>query len=109
MDEIIQLANKAMNMLEVTELNNKDKTLITDVIHKIRKQSFSLNGVGCSFLKELIIKEELLKTKLAENLDLYKEINNMVEYDKTFSQWNKCNLVLWDLKDALYRFGVEVD
>ncbi|AKG94234.1 hypothetical protein AVT43_gp60 [Polaribacter phage P12002L] len=109
MDEIIQLANKAMNMLEVTELNNKDKTLITDVIHKIRKQAFSLNGVGCSFLKELIIKEELLKTKLAENLDLYKEINNMVEYDKTFSQWNKCNLVLWDLKDALYRFGVEVD
>lgn len=45
MDKIIQLANKAMNMLEVTELNNKDKTLITDVIHKIRKEALTLTDV----------------------------------------------------------------
>ena len=35
--------------------------------------------------------------------------NLMNEYDKTFSQWNKCNLVLWDLKDILCRMGENLD
>ena len=51
---------------------------------------------GRSFIHELIRKETELKTKLSENLDLYKSKNLMADYDKTFSQWNKCNLVLWD-------------
>jgi len=58
MDEIIQLANKAMNMLDATELNNKDKILITDAIHKIRSKALTLtdviNWVAC---KEAIPKE----------------------------------------------------
>ncbi len=60
---------------------------------------------GRSFIHELIRKETELKTKLSENLDLYKSKNLMADYDKTFSQWNKCNLVLWDLKDILCRMG----
>jgi hypothetical protein len=65
--------------------------------------------VGCKFLRDWIDKEIELKLKLQENLKIYQDLNNMVEYDKTFSQWNKCNLVLWDLKDALYRFGIEIN
>ncbi len=72
-------------------------------------EQLRLYGVGRSFIHELIKKETDLRTKLSENLDLYKEKNNMVEYDKTFSQWNKCNLVLWDLKDILCRMGEDID
>jgi hypothetical protein len=68
-----------------------------------------LYNVGRSFIHELIQKETELRTKLSENLDLYKTKNLMVEYDKTFSQWNKCNLVLWDLKDILCRMGEDLD
>lgn len=68
-----------------------------------------LYNVGRSFIYELIQKETELRTKLSENLDLYKRKNLMVEYDKTFSQWNKCNLVLWDLKDILCRMGEDLD
>ncbi len=68
-----------------------------------------LYNVGRSFIHELIQKETELRTKLSENLDLYKSKNLMVEYDKTFSQWNKCNLVLWDLKDILCRMGEDLD
>jgi len=64
-----------------------------------------LYNVGRNFILELIKKEEAHKAKLSENLDLYKSKNLMNEYDKTFSQWNKCILVLWDLKDILYRMG----
>jgi len=68
-----------------------------------------LYNVGCSFIHELIQKETELKTKLSENLDLYKSKNDMLNYDKTFSQWNKSNLVLWDLKDILCRMGEDLD
>lgn len=52
MDEIIQLANKAMNMLDATELNNKDKILITDAIHKIRSKALTLTDVVKSLKDE---------------------------------------------------------
>lgn len=68
-----------------------------------------LYNVGRSFIHELIQKETELKTKLSENLDLYKSKNDMLNYDKTFSQWNKSNLVLWDLKDILCRMGEDLD
>jgi len=68
-----------------------------------------LYNVGRSFIHELIQKETELKTKLSENLDLYKSKNDMLNYDKTFSQWNKSNLVLWDLKDILCRMGENLD
>jgi len=72
-------------------------------------QVLFLYNVGSSFIHELIKKEETLKTKLSENLDLYKSMNLMNDYEKTFSQWNKCNLVLWDLKDILCRMGEDLD
>ncbi len=65
--------------------------------------------VVVEFIKQLIEKEEELKLKLSENLNLYKSKNLMSEYDKAFSQWNKSNLVLWDLKDILCRMGEDVD
>jgi hypothetical protein len=68
-----------------------------------------LYNVGRSFIHELIKKEETLKAKLSKNMDLYKSKNLMNDYDKTFSQWNKCNLVLWDLKDILCRMGEDLD
>lgn len=80
-----------------------------DFVEKDRAKQLFLFGVGRSFIHELIKKETDLRTKLGENLDLYKDRNNMVEYDKTFSQWNKCNLVLWDLKDILCRMGEDLD
>ena len=66
-----------------------------------------LYTIGCDFIKELINKESSVNKTLMNNLDLYKKINNREEYDKTFSQWNKSNLVLWDLKDILCRMGSE--
>tara|TARA_R100001244_G_scaffold44378_1_gene40310 strand:- start:370 stop:705 length:336 start_codon:yes stop_codon:yes gene_type:complete len=109
----IEIAN------EIKEyLLNKDKDCkiypdnliaFTDFVENDRTKQLFLYNVGVSFIHELIQKENVLKTKLSENLDLYKDRNNMVEYDKTFSQWNKCNLVLWDLKDILCRMGVDVD
>ena len=80
-----------------------------DFVEKDRAKQLFLFGVGRSFIHELIKKETELRTKLGENLDLYKDRDNMVEYDKTFSQWNKCNLVLWDLKDILCRMGEDLD
>jgi len=68
-----------------------------------------LYNVGCSFIESLIEKENTYNTKLMENLDLYKSKSLMIDYDKTFSQWNKSNLVLWDLKDILCRMGKDVD
>jgi len=64
---------------------------------------------GKTFIHELIEKETSYKTKLAENLDLYKKLNKMDMYDKTFSLWNKQILVLWDLKDILCRMGEDLD
>tara|TARA_R110000744_G_scaffold328811_1_gene434377 strand:+ start:363 stop:692 length:330 start_codon:yes stop_codon:yes gene_type:complete len=101
------IANNTLSVRQaktIEELAEIEETLFKNV-----ESLFSLQAVGCSFLKQLIDKEVVLKNKLQENLDIYLKIKNMVEYDKTFSQWNKCNLVLWDLKDALYRFGVEID
>lgn len=69
----------------------------------------SLYNNGRVFIHELIDKEEKLRSKLSENLDLYKSIGETNEYDKTFSQWNKSNLVLWDLKDILCRMGEDID
>jgi len=80
-----------------------------DFVEKDRTKQLFLFGVGRSFIHELIQKETVLKNKLSENLDFYKDRNNMIEYDKTFSQWNKCNLVLWDLKDILCRIGEDLD
>jgi hypothetical protein len=94
----------------VTEKANYEIQLfVEDLIEKDRAEQLNLSAVGRSFIHELIQKENVLKTKLSKNLDLYKDRNNMVEYDKTFSQWNKCNLVLWDLKDILCRMGVDID
>ena len=64
---------------------------------------------GFDFIKQLIKKEKELQLQLSKNLDLYKSKNLMSEYDKTFSQWNKSNLVLWNLKDILCRMGEDVD
>lgn len=86
-----------------------DVRVIAEDNYQELKQAFDLYNVGRSFINGLIQKETILKTKLSENLDLYKDRNNMVEYDKTFSQWNKCNLVLWDLKDILCRMGEDLD
>ena len=100
----------ANNTLSVRQAKTIEELAeIEETFFKSIESLFSLQGVGCSFLKQLIDKEIVLKNKLQENLDIYLKIKNMVEYDKTFSQWNKCNLVLWDLKDALYRFGIEID
>jgi hypothetical protein len=81
----------------------------TDFVEKDRAKQLFLYNVGVSFIKELIEKETTLKTKLAENLDIYKETGNMQMYERTFDLWNKQNLVLWDLKDILCRMGIEVD
>ena len=59
------------------------------------------------FIKALIDKEEKLKDILSDNLDLYKSKELWVEYDKTFSMWNKSCLVIWDLKDILCHMGVK--
>ena len=74
-----------------------------ELVEPMIKWIDSLYNPRRSFILELIEKEEILKSKLSENLDLYKSKDLMVEYDKTFSQWNKSNLVLWDLKDILCR------
>lgn len=81
----------------------------TDFVEKDRTKQLFLYNVGVSFIKELIQKETDVKTKLAENLDLYKERNSMQMYERTFDLWNKQNLVLWDLKDILCRMGIDVD
>lgn len=73
------------------------------------KNDIVLADIGRNFIKELIEKEEVLKSKLSENLDFYMKKASMIDYDKTFSQWNKCNLVLWDLKDILCRMGEDMD
>ena len=80
-----------------------------DFVEKDRTKQLFLFGVGRSFIHELIQKETVLKNKLSENLDIYLKAEKMELYDKTFSQWNKCNLVLWDLKDILCRMGEDLD
>ena len=62
-----------------------------------------------TFVYSLIKKEEEVKAKLQENLDLYKSLNLMNDFDKTFSQWNNCIIVLFNLKDILCRLGEDVD
>ena len=99
---IIEQKERHINSLEA-----QNKNLIVDKIDL--QEQLALCSVGCSFLKDLISKETLLQTQLSKNLDLYREKGNLVEFDKTFSQWNKCNLVLWDLKDALCRMGIDID
>jgi len=110
MKKIEQYIKEEMKDCPFTQ-EQEDKLLIglTKFLDDLETEQLRLNGVGRSFIHELIQKENVLKTKLSENLDLYKERNNMVEYDKTFSQWNKCNLVLWDLKDILCRMGEDID
>ena len=66
-------------------------------------------AVGCSFLLDLVSKYTETQKQLSKNLDLYKELNKMDLYDKTFSQWNTHNLFLWDLKDALCRMGIDIE
>ena len=81
----------------------------TDFVEKDRAKQLFLYNVGVSFIHELIQKETALRTKLSENLDLYKRTGNMQMYERTFDLWNKQNLVLWDLKDILCRMGIDVD
>lgn len=73
------------------------------------KQAFELildfYNTGCDFIEKLIENESKLNKQLMKNLDLYKDLNQMDLYDQTFSQWNKSNLVLFDLKDILCRIG----
>jgi hypothetical protein len=73
------------------------------------EQLLVLFNNGRSFIFELIKKETEYNKQLSKNLDLYKSKNSTIEYDKTFSQWNKSNLVLWDLKDILCRMGEDID
>lgn len=96
------------NQIEYSSMLNKYYEDLETYVDNIEEQ-LRLCGVGISFIHELIQKETDLRTKLSENLDLYKERNSMIDYDKTFSQWNKCNLVLWDLKDILCRMGEDID
>jgi len=81
----------------------------TDFVEEDRTKQLFLYNVGVSFIHELIQKETALRTKLSENLDLYKSTENMQMYERTFDLWNKQNLVVWDLKDILCRMGVDVD
>jgi hypothetical protein len=86
-----------------------DVRVIAEDNYQELKQAFDLYNVGRSFIEELIDKENTLKNKLSENLTLYLKLEKMELYDQTFSQWNKCNLVLWDLKDILCRMGKDID
>ena len=94
-------------------IDNGDKKIyldnliaFTDFVEKDRSKQLFLYNAGVSFIRELIQKETTLKTKLSENLDLYKSTGNMQMYERTFDLWNKQNLVLWDLKDILCRMGM---
>jgi hypothetical protein len=95
-----------MSALRKLEEKYKNSEISSDDALKILIQ---IMDEGVDFIKQLILKEEELKLKLSENLDLYKSKNLMPEYDKTFSQWNKSNLVLWDLKDILCRMGEDLN
>jgi len=95
-----------MSALRKLEEKYKNSEISSDDALKILIQ---IMDEGVDFIKQLILKEEELKLKLSENLDLYKSKNLMSEYDKTFSQWNKSNLVLWDLKDILCRVGEDLN
>ncbi len=95
-----------MSALRKLEEKYKNSEISSDDALKILIQ---IMDEGVDFIKQLILKEEELKLKLSENLDLYKSKNLMSEYDKTFSQWNKSNLVLWDLKDILCRMGEDLN
>ena len=61
------------------------------------------------FILTLIKEEELMQSKLSENLNIYHKLGKMELYDKTFSQWNKGILVLWNYKDILCRMGEDMD
>ena len=99
--------------LEYWKNNAEEDYLITPIsvlayISELEENVFFKNQ-SLDFIKTLIQKEEVLKLKLSENMDLYKSKNLMIKYDNTFSQWNKSGLVIWDLKDILCRMGVEID
>jgi hypothetical protein len=108
-ESIIELnLNIKERMKEIKRI--KDQLEKIEINEKVSlDQILYLYNNGVNFIHELIKKEEILKSKLSENLDLYKKKNLMNGYDKTFSQWNKCNLVLWDLKDILSRMGGDLD
>lgn len=95
-------------MSEVDKIVNEHQRLEISSEEALDRLLFLYN-VGRSFIHELIQKETDLRNQLSKNLDLYKSKNLMVEYDSTFRQWNKCNLVLWDLKDILCRMGEDLD
>lgn len=95
-------------MSEVDKIVNEHQRLEISSEEALDRVLFLYN-VGRSFIHELIQKETDLRNQLSKNLDLYKSKNLMVEYDSTFRQWNKCNLVLWDLKDILCRMGEDLD
>lgn len=59
-------------------------------------------------LKKLKTKKEL-KNQLVKNLELYKKLKLKTEYEKTFSNWNTNNLIIFDLEDILSRMGYDVD
>jgi hypothetical protein len=95
-----------MSALRKIEEKYKNEEISSEDALKILAQ---IIDVGVDFIKQLISKEEELRLQLSKNLDLYESKNLMSEYDKTFSQWNKSNLVLWDLKDILCRMGEDLD
>lgn len=99
---------KTQLMSEVDKIVNEHQRLEISSEEALDRVLFLYN-VGRSFIHELIQKETDLRNQLSKNLDLYKSKNLMVEYDSTFRQWNKCNLVLWDLKDILCRMGEDLD
>lgn len=100
---------KAIEILESSNKILEDKLRLLKKANKELTEQLALYGVGVSFIQELIQKETYLRTKLSENLDLYKSTGNMQMYDRTFDLWNKQNLVLWDLKDILCRMGQDID
>ncbi len=87
-------------------INKYNKNEITS--QESFNQISSITKIGIDFINELIVKEKIYKKQLSENLNLYKEKLLMNEYDKTFSLWNKTNLVIWDLEDILCRMGEEL-
>jgi len=67
-----------------------------------------LHNNGTKFIHSLIEKEEIHRAQLSKNMDTYKNGSNISDYNNTFSQWNKSNLVLFDLKDILCRMGEDI-
>jgi hypothetical protein len=79
LDKIIQTANKAMNDIADTDLNNNDKTKIIDTIHSIRKLALSLPVV--------VHRRELLLAVICEynRINTYTEIKKV---EKWLDEWD---------------------